>query len=243
MARDAPVGVVLYRRSSRTTHVLKLDHKDRLVRGSRFYGRFFPERCDISPDGKLFAYFVMRGKRTNGSADPSTWTAVCEPPFLKALVFCPNGSTWGGGGMFLRGHRLVLFDTAPEGVDDVRGYRLVRDTKSLPQGDSAVVKGRFPLPATLHMPCPKEPKRTPVIERGYNRNVSSGYDCFDYALKNPDGTDVEGAEDIILANWAGWHCDGRLVVAAGRLIKIYDVEPGKPLYRPVKTLDIEAAIA
>jgi hypothetical protein len=243
MARDAPMGVVLYRKSHLTTYVLKLDHKDRLIKGSRFYGRLFPERCDVSPDGRLFVYFAMRGKLTDGKANPSTWTAVCEPPFLKALAFAPNDSTWGGGGLFLRDRRLVLFDTPEGATDTVGGYRLVQDKKALPAGEKGLVATRFQPPPELVLPSPRLAKRMPHILRRHRRDIASGYDMFDYVLQNPDGTDVAGAEDIILANWAGWDFHGRLVVASGRLIKIYDVKPGKPLYKPVNILDIEAAIA
>jgi hypothetical protein len=243
MARDAPVGVVLYRKSHLTTYVLKLTVRDTLKKGSRFYGRLFPERCDLSPDGKLFVYFAMRGKLTDGNADPTTWTAVCEPPWLKALVFCPNGSTWCGGGVFQRDHRLVVFDNQQTRRTEIGGYHLVTDTKSLPEKDVALLAARFKPPQELLLPAPRDAKRMPHLLRRHKRRVASGYDMFDYTLQNPDGTDVEGAEDIILASWAGWHHDGRLVVAAGRHIKFYDVKPGKPLYKPVKILDIEAAIA
>jgi hypothetical protein len=243
MARDAPVGVVLYRRSHLTTYVLKLDRKDRLIKGSPFYVRLFPERCDVSPDGRLFAYFAMRGKLTDGKADPTTWTAVCEPPFLKALTFAANGSTWGGGGLFLRDHRLVLFDKFEGATETIRGYRLVHDRKALPAGDKELVATRFQPPPELLLHAPRIAKRMPHLLRRHKPLVASGYDMFDYTLRNPDGTDVAGAEDIVLANWAGWHFDRRLVVAVGRHIKFYDVKPGKPLYKPVKTLDIEAAIA
>ncbi len=244
MARDAPVGVVLYRRSHLTTYVLKLDHKDRLIKGSRFYGRLFPERCDVSPDGKLFIYFAMRGKKTDGKADPATWTAISEPPSLHALVFCPNGSTWGGGGAFLDKKQLILFDDAAD-RKSVRDYQIVPDFAHA-SGDFVnqthpYLNQRKPLVMTC--PLVDRRRRYPNLRRNLKPDVASGYDMFDYELQNPDGSDVAGAEDIILANWAGWHHDGRLVVAAGRLIKIYDVKPGKPLYKPVKTIDIEAAIA
>ena len=49
-------------------------------------------------------------------------------------------------------------------------------------------------------------------------------------------------EDNVLASWAGWDIYGRLVVAAGRHLNIYEVRPGKPLPEPAKVLDLETAI-
>jgi hypothetical protein len=142
LASHAPQAVIFYRKSRLTTYCLHLDYekrkgafRDRLSKGSRFYGRIFPERCDLSPDGSLMVTFAMRGKRTNGTSDPSTWTALCTPPWLKAHLFFPNGSTWGGGGVFLRDRRLVVFDSPPRDAgpeyEAFRHYRIIRDTKSL----------------------------------------------------------------------------------------------------------------
>ena len=252
-AGAAPVAAVLYRKSHLTTYVLQLDYskrqngyKDRLTKGSRFYGRFFPERCDISPDGKLMIYFVMRGRKTGESSDPSTWTAVCSPPWLKAHLFCPNGSTWGGGGQFLRNHRLIVFDNPDDpSVSAVRGYKLIKDTKTLSAAELDDVKRRFRPPKMEEFPCPTmaKQKKGPVILRHHKKDVASGFDMFDYELRDADGEEMAGADDLILANWAGWDMHGRLLAAMGRQIRIYEVEPRKPLPKPVKILDLETAIA
>jgi hypothetical protein len=82
-----------------------------------------------------------------------------------------------------------------------------------------------------------------VLVRSLKPGVASGYDCFDHVLRDADGQDMEGAEEIVLANWAGWDVFGRLVAASGRYVRIYDVHPRKPLPKPLKTLDLEDAIA
>ena len=46
----------------------------------------------------------------------------------------------------------------------------------------------------------------------------------------------------VLANWAGWDMYGRLMVAAGRHLHIYEVKPGEPLPERAKILDLEVAI-
>lgn len=236
---------MLYRRSHKTTYVLKLTAKDRLEKGSRFYGRLFPERCDLSPDGRLFVYFAMRGRLSSGQADPATWTAVCAPPCLKALVFCPNGSTWGGGGLFLRDRRLVLFDGDPESTATVRGYRIIHDTKLLTEKEQVAIMARFRRPASLQFESPLQTRRKklPYLVRTLKPHVASGYDMFEYMLLDLDGSDVKGAEEVILANWAGWDARGRLLLAAGPFLKIYEIAPGKPFPDPSKVLDLEEAIA
>ncbi|WP_119268534.1 hypothetical protein [Taklimakanibacter deserti] len=253
LARQAPVAVIFYRKSRLTTYCLHLDYerrkngcRDRLSKGSRFYGRLFPERSDLSPDGSLMIYFAMRGKRTAGKSDPSTWTALCSPPWLKAHLFFPNGSTWGGGGVFLRDRRLVVFDTPPKDAgpeyDVFRHYEILRDIKSLPAGERAILEARFRSPAVATFPQPSGGRAKPVLVRTARTHRLGSYEQFDYVLKDAAGYDIDGAEEIVLANWAGWDIFGRLLVAAGRHLNIYEVKPGRPLPEPAKSLDLEAVL-
>jgi hypothetical protein len=244
LASQAPVAVIFYRKSRLTTYCLHLDYekrKDRLSKGSRFYGRIFAERCDLSPDGSLMVYFAMRGKRTKGKSEPSTWTALCSPPWLKAHLFFPNGSTWGGGGIFLRDRRLVIFESPPTSAgpeyERFRQYEILRDTKSLAPAERSILEARFRPPSVKTYPQPS----AVLVRTAWPHRLGS-YDQFDYVLKDAAGYDIEGGEDIVLANWAGWDIFGRLLVAAGRHLNIYEVKPGKPLPEPVKTLDLEAVI-
>ncbi len=96
LASNAPVAVILYRKSHLTTYCLHLNYEQRhkrhiyeLTKGSRFYGRLFPHRCHLSSDGTMLVYFAMRGRKTGEASDPATWTAVCTPPWLKAHLFFP----------------------------------------------------------------------------------------------------------------------------------------------------------
>lgn len=242
-AARAPGGVVLYRRSNRTTYVLQLDREDRLHRGSRFYGRLFPERCDVSPDGKLMVYFAMRGRKTGSAAEPSTWTAVCSPPWLKAHLFCPNGSTWGGGGVFLEDQRLVVIDNPEDpGVREVKGYRLVRNTSELSLAERQLLKHKVNPPSVAIHAHPSARKDAPFITRRRKDGVASGYDAFDHELRRGDGAEFPGAESIILANWAGWDSRGRLLAAWGSVLHIYEVDEASPLPKPHKIFDLESAI-
>jgi hypothetical protein len=61
--------------------------------------KLYPHRCDISPDGRWFVYFALNG-RWKDEATKGAWTGLSQAPYLKAVKMWPNGSTWGGGGLF-----------------------------------------------------------------------------------------------------------------------------------------------
>jgi hypothetical protein len=99
-ARDEPVAVILRRGPSRWYHVILWEtRRDVFTHGAWLEGRIYEEKCDLSPDGRLFVYFVHQGSRA-GTAFTHAWTAVSRPPWLHALVLWPQGMTYGGGGRF-----------------------------------------------------------------------------------------------------------------------------------------------
>jgi hypothetical protein len=107
-ARDEPVAVILRRGPSRWYHVILWDtRRDHFTNGAWIKGRIYEEKCDLSPDGKLFVYFVHQGSR-GGTEFTDAWTAVSRPPWLYALGVWPQGTTYGGGGRFLDKRRLAL---------------------------------------------------------------------------------------------------------------------------------------
>jgi hypothetical protein len=95
------VGVVLRRGPSKVVQLVIWDRtKDKFKPSSRFRGRIYPDRSDLSPDGRHMIYFAMGGVRWAMPATRGTWTAICELPSLKASALWGQGDTWGGGGMF-----------------------------------------------------------------------------------------------------------------------------------------------
>lgn len=58
--------------------------------------KLYPERCDISPDGKWLIYFALNGRWNSETL--GAWTALSRVPYLKAVKIWPQGNTWGGGG-------------------------------------------------------------------------------------------------------------------------------------------------
>ena len=60
--------------------------------GQWLHGRIHEYRTDLSPDGLHLVYFACRAGRC--------WTAVSRAPWLRALAFWPQSSSWHGGGVF-----------------------------------------------------------------------------------------------------------------------------------------------
>lgn len=68
--------------------------------------KVYADRCDLSPDGKHFLYFMLDGQwcaTTKGS-----YTVICKPPFFTALKLFPQGDTYGGGGHFIDKTRFYV---------------------------------------------------------------------------------------------------------------------------------------
>ncbi|MFO0624362.1 MAG: hypothetical protein U0325_01995 [Polyangiales bacterium] len=103
-AQHAPVAVILRRGPSKHTLVVRWDlARHTFDEGQWFAGRIYPERCDLSPDGAWFVYFAAKFK-----GPIPTYTALSRPPWLTAHALWPETGTWGGGGVFVDRHQLLL---------------------------------------------------------------------------------------------------------------------------------------
>lgn len=99
-ARDEPVAIILRRGPSHWYHTILWDTRhDTFTHGAWFKGRIYEDKCDLSPDGRLFVYFVHK-RSGEGTVSEHAWTAVSRPPWLYALVLWPQNTTYGGGGKF-----------------------------------------------------------------------------------------------------------------------------------------------
>jgi hypothetical protein len=107
-ASAADIAVVLRRGPTAWTHVIKWDlARDRLDHGAWIKGRLYGEKCDLSPDGSLFLYFVHDGKRF-ATSHTHAWTGVSRLPWVAALGLWPWGTTYGGGGRFTAERGVML---------------------------------------------------------------------------------------------------------------------------------------
>ena len=108
-ARVRPIALILRRGPSAWYHLIRWDTvKDTFEHGAWFRGRIYEERCDLSPDGELFLYFALQGRRWRTSYK-GAWTAVSRAPWLHALTLWPQNHTWGGGGRFVDDRKVALW--------------------------------------------------------------------------------------------------------------------------------------
>lgn len=70
--------------------------KDKFTVGQWVKHKIYPERCDISRDGKMWMYFALNGDWKGETA--GSWTGLAKVPYMKCVKMWPQGDTWGGGG-------------------------------------------------------------------------------------------------------------------------------------------------
>ena len=117
-ARDTGQTVILRRETDQFEDGQWLKHK------------VYPERCDLSPDGRHFLYFALDGRWSSDTK--GSYTAISHPPYFTAIALFPQGDTWGGGGVFLDNKRFVA-----DGDKDIfgGGTGLTRLYRSKPDVD------------------------------------------------------------------------------------------------------------
>src|SRR5215471_21350770 len=103
LASEAPVSLIFRRGRSKLVQLIRWDREhDNFVYGSRFRGRIYVERSDISPDGRHFIYFAMGGLAWAIPETGGTWTAISRvtevPGFAAATLWASR--PWNGDGMF-----------------------------------------------------------------------------------------------------------------------------------------------
>jgi hypothetical protein len=129
---ESPVALVIRQGPSRTFCTIgwKLA-RDRFELGQWVKHKLYPERGDISPDGKWHLYFALNGRWKSETA--GAWTGLARVPYLKCLTLWPQGHTWGGGGMIVHAREAGGREPTPplpepfRTTGGARTQRLVRD--------------------------------------------------------------------------------------------------------------------
>lgn len=253
MARAAPRILIIRRGPSRFFHLVLWDTvADTFEHGSWFHGKLFVHRCDLSFDGRWLVYFALGPTRAHWS-----WTAVSQPPWLRADLFYDSGTgTWDGGGVWVGPNHLWLNvrpddvgragDPRPEDLGFTvewrppmemmtdRGFvawRLERD------GWTAVAEAGQTVKEDLEQgwiergsDCWMLQPQTdlPPLRLFYRGfHTKHGY-VYHYTLDGYAGLVDEAVE------WAGYDGQGRLVLARAGVVERYtrdDLERGVPSLR------------
>jgi hypothetical protein len=232
-ATRAPVVAVLARGPSSWMRLGRWDlDRDEYRHGSWLAGTVYPQRCDLSPDGRWLAYFALK---------PSSWwkagwtyVAISRLPWFTALAAWGTDGTWTRGVRFTEDRDRWTVGEADEGdpgplraryglevrraetfsVERDRGWTETADTPERAPEDMWD-EHRAPR-VTMRKPNPVA--QTPVLLAGGRFAAFRDSRNHDpevwYAFE--DGGDLRLLEDV---QWADWDPRGRLLVATrdGRL--------------------------
>jgi hypothetical protein len=201
--------------------------------GTWLRGTIYPQRCDLSPDGRWFAYFAM--KQSAEWELGSTYIAISRLPWLTALAAWGIGSTWTRGMQFVDDASVRDVDE-PDLGDLVRVHE--RFGLRMSHADSFATERRRGWTETADTP-PRDPgdawdeargdrivmeRVRPGSAEAERLTVRGTY----AAIRELHGvrTNVRyefhrrgGAETLHGVQWADWDMEGRLLVATedGRL--------------------------
>jgi len=114
LARDAPVVAVLRRGPSGWAHVGRWDVAASTYQGGAWLrGTLYPQRCDLSPDGRYLASMAIVARAD--WAPGTTYVAVSRLPWVTALAAWGTRGTWSRGVHFAARGEWGM--TAPEHGD------------------------------------------------------------------------------------------------------------------------------
>jgi hypothetical protein len=237
-ALDAPVVAVLRRGPSTWTSVGRWDVSSMTYeQGSWLRGTIYPQRSDLSPDGRWLSYLALKGSARWSLG--ATYLAVSRLPWLTALAGWSTCGTWTRGLHFdrdplvwgvsdpdqgdldaLRG-RVGIAVTAPASfaVERRRGWSEAEGVPPRAAGD--IWDERRIAELRLEKPRPGTPDVRLEVRGAYAAFRSAApTHAVGYRV-------LAGGEKIALrgVQWADWAADGRLLVAT-RAGELQAREPG-----------------
>ncbi len=119
-ATRSPVVAILRRGPSDWSQVNRWDPEaGTFEHGSWIHANLYPQRCDLSPDGRWFSYFTLRQK-AEWTAGP-TYIAISRLPWLTALAAWGTCGTWTCGLHFVE-HRRT-WEVGPPAEGDIEPLR------------------------------------------------------------------------------------------------------------------------
>ena len=231
VATRAPVVAVLRRGPSDWSQVLRWDvAAGTLERGSWIRANLYPQRCDLSPDGRWLAYFTLH-QRSTWTAGP-TYIAISRLPWLTALAAWGTCGTWTRGVHFVERFRTWEVGEPAEG-DAVPLRQRFRLGLALTRPRAFAVEARRGWVETAASPQ-YDPESDPWDERRAQRvviahgrpgatdvtrlTVTGRYAAFrsgqpSWAAARYAIEDAGGTRPLPGVQWADWDYQGRLLVA------------------------------
>jgi hypothetical protein len=226
---------VLRRGPSDWTHIGRWDvSTGRYEPGAWLRGTLYPQRCDLSPDGRWFCYFALKYPATWKAG--ATYISISRLPWLTALAAWGTRGTWTHGAHFVEDPAVWGIGEPDEGD---AGPCRQRFGLKITGADAFAVERRRGWAETADTP-PRDPddlwderrgdrirmeKAQPGSEGTVRLVVGGSYAAFRdglntyralvaYELAAGDAvTQLDGVQ------WADWDAGGRLLVATrnGRL--------------------------
>ena len=255
-ATAAPVVAIIRRGPSDWCHVGRWDTSANTYEpGAWFRGTIYPQKCDLSPDGRLFLYSAMKVGSDWPAGD--IYEAVSRLPWLTALAAWNSGTTYTRGMHFAGGP-----EQSNAGVPDVG------DVAGCPYGlrlnlpEQFAVERRRGWSESSATPSREsgghwdEQRRVEMVKRHPTLDVTLHVDGRYAAFRSGDPADgpptywISSGDDIQVlegVQWADWDASGRLLAAAsdGRLearsvtggsaVEVADLS--RPSARPESTPD------
>jgi hypothetical protein len=252
LARDAPVVAVLRRGSSNWAHIGPWDVEALTYQGGSWLrGTLYPQRCDVSPDGRYLAAMAL--VPLSDWAPGTTYVAISRLPWLTALAAWGTQGTWSRGAHFaapgewgvpepdhgdaepLRSrHGLVATGSAQSYVVERRGG-WVEAPGSPPRSPTDMWDERRADQIVMIKPAPYG---------GAVLSVSGGQAAFRSGPLSrwAAPTYVLNGDPLLDVQWADWAHDGRLLVATthgqlqvrdgAEVIWVVDLAPFEPDPQP-----------
>ena len=265
VASQKNIIVFLYRRSNKITYLISLNYqtdKEWIEIGSRFYGRIYPNRCDLAPDGTYFLYFAMGKSQQQYHQKLYCWTGICIPPNLTAKLLFAHQDTWGGGGSFVDNNTIFVSRGMYPDFDIQQNYQLDRyqitfegeyDGGSWTSGKDWQLT-ETQINSTYQYPIPKcwtktKGKITLIKYLNYNSFLKSKdgqtmgtYDLHSYEIKKTKSEVRHSLNDEKICLWADFDNYGRLLITRGSEIFIYQSFKDVIDKKPSKVFDLENMI-
>lgn len=248
LATHAPTAIVLFRKGPWWILARWDLDTPSFTEGASFKGKLYPRRCDLSPDGRLFSYFALKGKGGEflGQSGLKTYHAISRAPWLFALAAWAEAGTYTRGQHFasateapppptadhgdaskLTQLRLGLVRTPPEAyaAEQRRGWVEAADCPA--RGPNDMWDERRAVALVKPRPGGAETLR---LEDDGLVDSALGFDNRRPRYRWTSGTRGKESASLDGADWCDWDASGRLLVAGQQRLRILDGSSRKELW-------------